>query len=132
MHLDRSHPHLVSSRQHAELVADLDLGAHRGASDDSAVSFDYKRAIEWKTKDSGRAPRLKAVELTDHLGAQLVEAGASYRRDVNDRRARERGAVGEQFDFVADLAEARRVGEVRLGDHEGPAMGAEQMQDVEM
>src|SRR5689334_18705222 len=107
MHLDGTHPHFVPNWQHAELVAELDGRAHRGAGDDGTVSFDHKRAIEREPKDSSRAATLEAVELTDHLGAQLVEAGAGYRRDRNDRRAGERGAVGKNFDFVADFAEPR-------------------------
>src|ERR1700746_2935178 len=132
MHLDGTHPHLMTAGQHAELVAELDGGAHRGARHDGAVSFDHKRAIERETKDSARAAALEAGELTDHLGAELVEAGAGYRRDWNDRRAGERGGVGEEFDFVADFAQARGIGEVGLGDHEDAAMGAEEMEDVEM
>src|SRR5712692_5920885 len=132
MHLDRSHPHLVSGGQNAELVSDPDLGAHRGAGDDGTVSFNYKRAIERKTEDSGRAAGLEAVELTDHLGAERVDAGAGYRRDRNDRRTGQRGAVGEQLDLVADIAEPRRIGKVSLGDDEDAAAGAEQMEDVEM
>ena len=114
------------------LSADAHLGAHRSAGDDDAVSLDDERAIERQPEDAGGAARLEAVELTDDLVAQFVEAHASDRRDLDDRRAGERGAVGQQFDFVAHVADARGVGEVGLGDHEDAAAGAEQMQDVEM
>ena len=68
----------------------------------------------------------------DDLLAQLVEADAGYRRDLDDRRAGERGAVCQQLDLVAHVAKSRGVGEVGLGDYEDAAAGAEQMQDVEM
>ena len=132
MHLDRAHAHFIARGQHAELVADVDLGAHRSAGDDDAVSLDDEGAIEWQAEDAGGAARLEAVELADDFGAQLIEAGAGGRRDLDDGRAGEGGAVGQQFDFVAHVAEAGGVGEVGLGDHEDAAARAEQMEDVEM
>ena len=108
MHLDRAHAHFVARGQHAELLADVDLGAHRGAGDDDAVSLDDEGAIERQAEDAGGAARLEAVELADDFGAQLLEAGAGDRRDRDDRRAVERGAVGEQFDFVAHVARGGR------------------------
>ena len=96
------------------------------------MSLDDERAIEREPEDAGRAARLEAVELADDLGAQLVEAEPGDRRDLDHRRAGERGAVGEQLDLVAHLADARGVGEVGLGDDENSAAGAEQMEDVEM
>ncbi len=132
MHLDRTHADLVARRQHAELLSDADLGAHRGAGDDDAVSLDDERAIERQAEDAGGAARLEAVELANDLGAQLVEAGAGRRRDLDDRRAGERGAFRQQLDLVAHVADARGVGEVGLGDDEDAAAGAEQVEDVEM
>ena len=41
-------------------------------------------------------------------------------------------AVGQQFDLVAHFTQARRVGEVGLGDDEDAAPDAEQMKDVQM
>src|SRR5579863_2799805 len=130
MHLDRSHPHLVTSGQHAELVSDFYFGAHRGSGDDGAVPFNRECAVERQTEDSGRAAGLEAVELANHLGAQLVDASAGYRRDRNDRRTGERRAVGKNLDLVADVAETRGIDEVRLGNYEDAAAGAEEMEDV--
>ena len=132
MHLDRAHADLVAGAQHAEFLPDAHLGAHRGTGDDDAVALDDERAVERQPEDAGGAARLEAVELANNLGAQCVEAGAGDRRDLDDGRAGERGAVGEQLDLVANVADARGVGEVGLGDHEDAAPRAEQMQDVEM
>ena len=41
-------------------------------------------------------------------------------------------AVGEQFDFVANLGQPRIVGEVGLGDDENAAPRTEQVENVEM
>src|SRR3984885_2091270 len=132
MHLDRAYAYLVAGRQYAELVADADLSAHRSAGDDDAVALDDEGAIEWQAEDAGGAAGLEAIELADYFGAQLLEAGAGGRRDLDDGCAGEGGAVGQQFDFVAHVAEAGGVGEVGLGDHEDAATRAEQMEDVEM
>src|SRR5258707_6398955 len=132
MYLDRAHTDLDSRRQHRELLSDANLGAHRSAGDNDAVSFDDECAIEWKPEHAGGAARLKAVELAYDLLAQFVEAEAGDRRHLDNRRAFERCAVCEQLDLVANIAQPRGVGEVRLGDHEDAAAGAEQMQDVEM
>ncbi len=132
MHLDRAHAHLVARRQHAQFVTDADLGAHRGPGDDDAVSFDDKRAIEREPEDTGGAARLETVELADDLRAQRVKAESGDRRDLDHRRAGERGAVCHQLDLVAHVAEARSVGQVGLGDHEDAPPGAEQMQNGQM
>ena len=132
MHLNRTHTNLVARRQHAELLSDAHFGAHRSTGDDDAVSLDDERAIQGKPEDAGGAARREAVELVHDLLAQFVETGAGYRRHLDYRRIDERGAVCEQFDLVADVADSRGVGEVSLGDHEDAAARAEQMQDVEM
>ena len=85
------------------------------------MALDDERAVERQAEQPGRAARLEAVELPRDLRAQFVEARAGDRRDRDHRRARERGAVGEQFDLVAHFAQARRVGEVGLGDDEDAA-----------
>src|SRR5260370_41191893 len=116
MHLDRAHADLTSRRQHPELVADADLGAHRSAGDDDAVSLDDERSIEREPEDAGRPTRLKAVELTYDLGAQRVEAEAGDRRDLDDRLPGERGAVCQHLVRVPHVADAPRAGRVSLGD----------------
>ena len=96
------------------------------------MSLDDECAIQRQPENSRRAPRLEAFELADHLGAKFIEAESRHRRNRNHRRARERSAIGKHLDFVANLADARVVDKVRLGDEKDSAPRTEQMQDVEM
>ncbi len=132
MNLYRTHPDFAARRQHAQLLADAHLGAHRGSGHHRAVALDGERAVERQAEEPGRPARIEALELARDRRAQFVQARAGYRRNRDDRRTRQTRAVGQQFDLVANFTQARGIGKVGLGDDEDAALDAEQMKDVEM
>ncbi len=96
------------------------------------MPLDDEGAIQRKSKESGGAARLEAVELARDLVAELAKTHAGQRGNREHRRPLEARAVGEQLDFLAHFTQLLRAGEVGLGDDEDAAGHAEEMEDVEM